>query len=324
MKTRIILASLMIIIQMAFITTAQSDLSNISGTWDIIANGFHGTMALDSNGNTIQFEAGLEKLTDISFDGKNIKFYRNSNYGSDYSQLYTGEMSGDTMEGTFTQQNLAGGIFQWSAKRANGPQVQPTENHPPTVTLDYSPEYPTDADAITLKADAEDPDGDQLVYSWFIGKTEIGYETGTELRRQLAPGDYEYTVKVSDGKGGIAEATVRFTVIKKTPPPPCNGLLLDLEEGPGSVVIAKVVDDCEHNPLSNADLDIVIFHVYDKQLDKYINGEVVNRLQNLTDGNGEAIIPVNGNPGDMYRVDVYASKDEWDTSDSSIHITIGG
>lgn len=56
----------MIIIQMAFITTAQSDLSSISGTWDIIANGFHGTMALDGNGNTIQFEAGLEKLTDIS------------------------------------------------------------------------------------------------------------------------------------------------------------------------------------------------------------------------------------------------------------------
>jgi S-layer protein (TIGR01567 family) len=56
------------------------------------------------------------------------------------------------------------------------------------------------------------------VYRWFIGETEIGYATGTELYRQLDPGDYEYTVKVSDGKGGVAEATVSFTVTKYPPP----------------------------------------------------------------------------------------------------------
>jgi hypothetical protein len=215
--------------------------------------------------------------------------------------------------------------YTYQGQEASAPALQPTnkeaENHPPTVTLDYSPEYPTDADAITLIASAEDPDGDQLMYSWFIGETEIGYETGTEIRRQLDPDDYEYTVKVSDGKGGTAEDTVRFTVIKKTPPPPCNGLLVNLEEGPNSVVIAKVVDDCEHNPLQNAVLDITIFHVYDKQLDKWINGEFVDK-QMETDSNGIAFIPVNGNPEDMYRVDVYASKEGWDRSDSSIHVTI--
>jgi hypothetical protein len=215
--------------------------------------------------------------------------------------------------------------YTYQGQEASAPALQPTnkeaENHPPTVTLDYSPEYPTDADAITLIASAEDPDGDQLMYSWFIGETEIGYETGTEIRRQLDPDDYEYTVKVSDGKGGTAEDTVRFTVIKKTPPPPCNGLLVNLEEGPNSVVIAKVVDDCEHNPLQNAVLDITIFHVYDKQLDKWINGEFVDK-QMETDSNGIAFIPVNGNPEDMYRVDVYASKEGWDRSDSSIHVTL--
>jgi hypothetical protein len=318
MKTIIILASLVAIVQMACIAAAQSNISEISGKWDIIGNGYHGTMTLD--GGKI-FMDGLpeEALTGISFDGKEIRFHRNSYGGSDSDQDYTGELSGDTMTGTFTQANLPGDIYQWNANRANQ-----TENHPPTVSLDYSPQDPMDTDSIWLKANAEDPDGDQLVYSWFFLGNEIGSETGTELLKQLVPGDYEYTVKVSDGKGGIAEDTVRFTVIKKTSPPPCDGLLLDLEEGPGSVVIAKVVDDCEHNPLSNATLDIVIFHVYDKQLDKYINGKVVNRSQKLTDGNGEAIILVPGNPGDMYRVDVYASKDEWDTSDSSIHITIGG
>ena len=103
--------------------------------------------------------------------------------------------------------------------------------------------------------------------------------------------------------------------------PPCNGLLVDLEEGSNSVVIAKVVDDCEHNPLKDAVLDIVIFHVYDKQLNKWINGEYVDR-QKMTNDNGEASIIINGNPNDIYRVDVYASKEGWDRSDSSIHVTI--
>ncbi|HWQ18370.1 MAG TPA: hypothetical protein VN455_01215 [Methanotrichaceae archaeon] len=108
-----------------------------------------------------------------------------------------------------------------------------------------------------------------------------------------------------------------------TPAPACDRLLLDLNEGPNSVVIAKVVDACEHNPLKDAVLDIRIFHTYDKQLDKAINGDYVDLTPMKTDEKGEAAIPVNGNPGDIYRVDVYASKEGWDTSDSSIHITIG-
>jgi S-layer protein (TIGR01567 family) len=202
------------------------------------------------------------------------------------------------------------------------------ENHPPTVTLDYSPQNPTEADDIMLKANALDPDGDQLTYSWFmddIENIEIGYESGTELHRQLEPDDYEYTVKVSDGKGGTAQATVRFTVINKTPAPPCDELICDLNEGPKSAVIAKVVDVCDHNPLLGADLDIRIFHVWDEKLKKSISGEYVDLPQMKTDGNGEATIPVTGNPGDIYRVEVHASNGEdWDISDCSIYENIGG
>ena len=310
---RLILVGLILL--SACLAAAQSNISEISGKWAITGNGFPGTMTLD-DGKIYMDGLPEEALTGVSFDGKEIRFTRISTLGPDFNQDYTGEVSGDTMQGTFKQVNA--GIYQWNAYRA-----RQTENHPPTVSLNYLPEYPTDMDSITLKANAQDPDGDQLMYSWFILGNEIVNETGTELYNQLDPGDYEYTVNVSDGKGGIAEDTVRFTVIKKTPSPPCDRLLLDLEEGQNSVVIAKVVDDCEHNPLSNAILDIRIFHTYDKQLDKAINGEYVDLSQKWTDENGEAIISVSGNPGDMYRVDVYASKEEWDTSDSSIHVTIG-
>jgi hypothetical protein len=108
------------------------------------------------------------------------------------------------------------------------------------------------------------------------------------------------------------------------PPRPCDRLVLDLNEGPGSEVIAKVVDACEHKPLDNATLDIRIFHTYDKALNKAINGEYVDLLPKYTGVSGTARIPVCGNPGDIYRIDVYASKEGWDTSDRSIHVTVGG
>jgi len=110
---------------------------------------------------------------------------------------------------------------------------------------------------------------------------------------------------------------------KQGPEQPCDRLVLDLNEGDNSVVIANVVDACEHNPLLGALLEIRIFHTYDAQLKKAINGEYVDLGPMWTDANGEAFIQVNGNPGDIYRVDVYASKEDWDTSDRSIHVTIG-
>jgi hypothetical protein len=94
------------------------------------------------------------------------------------------------------------------------PSPEQTENHPPTVFLNYSPEYPTSGDIITLKADAQDPDGDSLTYTWFIGDVEISDLTGPdkEMEKQLEAGDYEYKVLVSDESGGTAEDTVHFTV----------------------------------------------------------------------------------------------------------------
>jgi hypothetical protein len=91
---------------------------------------------------------------------------------------------------------------------------QPTENRQPTVSLDYSPEYPASSDTITLKADAKDADGDSLTYTWFIDDIEISYLTGPDpvMEKQLDAGDYQYIVKVSDGRGGTAEDTVHFTV----------------------------------------------------------------------------------------------------------------
>lgn len=143
------------------------------------------------------------------------------------------------------------------------------------------------------------------------------------LTFQISPGNYEWRM-FGDYYGAYLLGTYSVQVIDcDASIPKCDRLVLDLKEGPNSVVIAKVVDACEHKPLSNVILDIRIFHTYDNLLKKAINGDYADLESMKTDENGEALIQVNGNAGDIYRVDVYASKEGWDTSDRSIHITIG-
>lgn len=136
---------------------------------------------------------------------------------------------------------------------------------------------------------------------------------------QIQPGDYEWRM-FGDYFGAYLLDTYPVQVINCS----CDRLVLDLEEEQNSVVTARVVDACEHKPLQDALLEIRIFHTYDARLDKAINGEYEDLESKRTNEQGEAKIWVNGSPGDIYRIDVYASKEGWDTSDRSIHVTLGG
>lgn len=89
-----------------------------------------------------------------------------------------------------------------------------SSNLPPKVDLMFSPKRPSDEDSITLSAVAVDPDGDSLSYEWFSGNMDSAIKSGSdsEMQLKLDPGDYQYSVMVSDGKGGKASDVVRFSV----------------------------------------------------------------------------------------------------------------
>lgn len=88
-----------------------------------------------------------------------------------------------------------------------------SSNLPPKVDLMLSPKRPSNEDSITLSAVAEDPDGDSLSYDWFSGNMDSAIMRGSDsLQLRLDPGDYQYSVLVSDGKGGTASDVVRFSV----------------------------------------------------------------------------------------------------------------
>jgi hypothetical protein len=180
----------------------------------------------------------------------------------------------------------------------------------------------------TYRIPAED--GTFLAYD--ENKTSLGFESSGQSQFMLTLPIPKSDSVLGDVKISLVDYDLtRFLSVVgnftkstgETPPPKCDRLVLDLNEAPGSVVIAQVVDVCEYKPLDNVTLDIRIFHTYDAQLKKAINGSYVDLLPKYTYTNGTARIPVNGNPGDIYRVDVYASKEGWDATDRSIHVTVG-
>ena len=73
---------------------------------------------------------------------------------------------------------------------------------------------------VQLTADASDPDGDRLLYTYLTtGGTLSGVGPKTTLDLTgFAPGTYAVTVEVSDGRGGTASDTARITVERCTCP----------------------------------------------------------------------------------------------------------
>ena len=82
---------------------------------------------------------------------------------------------------------------------AASPSLSPAANHPPQVRALCNPCTVAAGRTVTLNADAQDADGDTLTYAWTAPS---------------ADGPVPITVRVSDGKGGIASDVITITVTK--------------------------------------------------------------------------------------------------------------
>lgn len=102
------------------------------------------------------------------------------------------------------------------------PPAPPPVNHPPTVTCSASPTTVTVGQPVELSAVGSDPDNDPLTYVWHAdqGKITQNNANATWDTTGVAPGTYDLTVHVSDGRGGTADCTTPVTV--QAPPPPPN------------------------------------------------------------------------------------------------------
>jgi outer membrane protein OmpA-like peptidoglycan-associated protein len=93
-------------------------------------------------------------------------------------------------------------------------------NEPPTVTCAVANATIKQDETTTVRANAVDPDGDTLTYSWSTtgGKVTGSDSTATFDATGVAPGKYTVTATVSDGKHQVS-CSSEITVIKKNLPP---------------------------------------------------------------------------------------------------------
>jgi len=103
------------------------------------------------------------------------------------------------------------------------PAPPPPANRPPTVSVMCDPATVLPGQVSRCRATASDPDGDPLTYTWSSGAGRIA-GSGAEANLDTAgikPGDcVPVTVRVSDGRGGTAEATTRVCVQEPPKPKP--------------------------------------------------------------------------------------------------------
>jgi peptidoglycan-associated lipoprotein len=91
----------------------------------------------------------------------------------------------------------------------------PPANRPPTVRAQCDPCRVEVGQSLTLRATAQDPDGDTIRMRWsgLAGTMADPLAATTQWRAQTAPGTVVLTVAVDDGRGGTASDRVTVEVI---------------------------------------------------------------------------------------------------------------
>ncbi len=111
------------------------------------------------------------------------------------------------------------------------PQVPPTAPPPvpPTAPKNKAPEVSLSASetegsaplTVSFKADASDPEGEPLSYSWNFGNGEKAEGNSSRTLTYTEPGSYTALVTVSDGLAETS-AEMKISVVASAAPPPEN------------------------------------------------------------------------------------------------------
>ncbi len=86
------------------------------------------------------------------------------------------------------------------------------KNRAPTVNITLAPDTVDEGKKVTLTAQGSDPDGDDLIYTWY-GSDDRILGTGSSIdTKDLKAGSQKVEVEVTDGNGGTAKASTTIEV----------------------------------------------------------------------------------------------------------------
>jgi chitodextrinase len=138
-------------------------------------------------------------------------------------------LSGADTFGVLVDSYTAGGSYRLEiTETASGDGEQP--NQPPTADFAVSPAAPVVGEAVTLEADATDPDGSIASYDWDLGDgTTASGRTATTTYD--AEDEYTVSLTVTDDDGGTDTATRTITVERDDDGGQCDRTLTRTETG---------------------------------------------------------------------------------------------
>ena len=142
--------------------------------------------------------------------GWNMNMKSRGDAGSGY-----GNETGDAL-GFQLRAGFHPGVRVYVAPPPPPPPPAPPQNNPPTVKARCEPCSVEVGKSSTVTADAQDPDGDQLAYTWSAptGTFQNPADRQSLWTAPMEPGPVPVTVNVSDGKGGTASDTVTIQVVR--------------------------------------------------------------------------------------------------------------
>jgi len=127
--------------------------------------------------------------------------------GSNWAKWQAGEITG-TFEITVNVADSNGNSVSQSVN------ITVTDNLPPVISsVTAVPAVLYQEQNSTINCEAADPEGGNLVYTWRADSGSIsGTGKSVTWKSPAADGEYEITVSVADGKGGVTQGSVKIGV----------------------------------------------------------------------------------------------------------------
>ena len=131
------------------------------------------------------------------------------------------------------------------------PVIEP-QNTPPIIRTLVAESKINALSTIQIACQAEDPDGDELTYSWSADDGTIeGQGAAVNWTAPEIPGEYTIDVLVNDNQGGTATQSVTITVTDKPNQPPIiTSLIINIARPVGPIEIDPSVEQLDRPTIS--------------------------------------------------------------------------